>query len=111
MARRILFDPRYSFVLPERTTWEVKRYLPLLAEKSGVSEEDLLLAFEQMPIQAVGDEQYRHRFRETEVLGLRDPRDRDLVALALVLDAPVWTHDRDLIDLAGIRTRTDRDLI
>jgi predicted nucleic acid-binding protein len=109
-ARRILIDSRYEFVIPERITWEVKRYLPMLAGKSGVSEPDLLLAFEQMPIEAIGDAFYADRFADIARLGLRDRHDADLVALALALNAPVWSHDKDLLSLIGIAVLVDAQL-
>src|SRR4051794_39926349 len=111
LARRILFDLRYRFITPERTTWEVKRYLPLLSRKTGVSEPDLLLAFEQMPIEAVGDGRYLQELSQVPRLGLRDPHDSDLVALARTRECPIWTHDRDLLDFPAVRTVTDRDLL
>jgi predicted nucleic acid-binding protein len=110
LARRILFDGRYEFVIPERITWEVKRYLPVLARKSGVSEEEVLTAFEQMPLEAVGDSLYAARFADVARLGLRDRKDQDLVALALVLDVPIWSHDKDLLSLSGVTVFVDGDL-
>ena len=110
LALQLLYDLRYQFIIPERTTWEVKRYLPMLAGKSGVPESVLLLAFEQMPLEAVGDRHYMHRFPDVAQTGLRDPHDRDLVALALERNAPIWSHDKDLHALTGIKALTDRDL-
>ncbi len=109
-ARRIFLERPYRFLIPERTTWEVKRYLPLLSRKSGVSEADLLLAFEQLPLEAVGDSEYLHCFPTVVEMALRDPKDRDLAALALARGATVWSHDKDLLELSGLRTVTDHDL-
>jgi predicted nucleic acid-binding protein len=109
-ARRILYDRRYRFIIPERTTWEVKRYLPFLAAKSRVSEADVLQAFEQMPLDAVGDRFYLHRLPDAHRLGLRDPNDADVVALALERGALIWSHDKDLLALSGVRTVMDGDL-
>jgi hypothetical protein len=47
---RILFDSRFQFITTERTTWEVKRYIPLLAKKLGLAELEILSAFESLPI-------------------------------------------------------------
>jgi len=110
-ALQILYDSRYRFLMPERTTWEVKRYLPFLASKTGVPEADILSAFEAMPVEARGDFHYLCHFPEVARLGLRDPHDRDLVALALAEHAPIWSHDKDLLNLQGIKAVEDGDLL
>ena len=47
-----LFNDLFRCVTTERTTWEVKRYIPMIAERSGVPEEEILYLFETFPLEA-----------------------------------------------------------
>ena len=45
-AAELLFDPRFELLTTERTTWEVKKYLPELSDYTERSPADLLLLCE-----------------------------------------------------------------
>lgn len=108
---RMLFSPLLRCVTTERTTWEVKRYIPMIAERSGVSEAEVLSLFETFPLMA-----YQSSFYEayialaTERIGERDPKDVDILALVYRLKTPLWTEDQDLQGLDDIQTIATEEL-
>ncbi len=61
-------------------------------------------------VEMVEKTDYAH-MRERAIKRLpRDPEDWDLVALALTLDAPIWTKDKDFIG-SGIATWTTQTVL
>jgi predicted nucleic acid-binding protein len=95
----------------ETTLEEVHRYLPLLARKKALDLEDLLIAFATLPIQVYHPAFYASRIAQAKkLIGDRDPDDVPLLALALALDAPVWSNDRDFEGL-GHPVFTTGDLL
>ena len=76
---------------------EVARHLPGLAAKRGLDEAQLLAALQVMPIQWKAAADYQDQREEAEKrIAERDPDDWPTVALALKLDLPVWSQDKDL---------------
>ena len=51
-ALQLLFNPLFFFVTTERTTWEIKRYISVIAEQLGIAEIEVLNTFEDFPIRA-----------------------------------------------------------
>lgn len=107
----LLFNPLFRCYTTERTTWEVKRYIPMISERSGVPEADVLTLFETFPLTAHQSSFYEERrVLATERIGARDPKDIDILALTYKLEAPLWTEDPDLRDLNDIYTVSTEDL-
>lgn len=110
-AFQLLFSGLLRCVTTERTTWEVKRYIPMISEQSGVPEAEVLALFEMFPLIAYQSSFYEdHITLATERIGKRDPKDIDILALTYRLKTPLWTADRDLRDLADIQTVTTGEL-
>lgn len=110
--RRILFDSRFHFITTERTTWEVKRYIPFLAQKLGLAELEILSAFESLPITAYQSRDYEHQLpRAHELIAARDPKDVDVLALALATGAPLWSQDRDFEGIEEIIWVTTEEML
>ncbi len=90
---------------------EIARHIPRLASKRGL---DPTLAVRSAPGHAdrlAGRKQYDdHREEAEKHIADRDPDDLPTVALALKLDLPVWTQDKDHTD-AGIEVFTTGDLL
>jgi predicted nucleic acid-binding protein len=55
----ILFDGKFQFVTTKFTLEEVKKYLPRLEKKIGVSKEELLSLLEDLPIKTYNRNFYR----------------------------------------------------
>jgi len=87
------------FATTEFTVEEIKKYIPRLAHKSGLPEEILFFDLALLPLKIYSKEFYRDKMEQAkEKIGKRDPKDIDLLALALELRAPLWTNDRDFED-------------
>jgi len=117
-ALPILFDPRRRFITTEKTTWEVKRYIPTIvgklqaAGKTAWTEDRLEQHFHQLPIAAFADEFYHSFLLEAHrLIGPRDPEDADLLALALQTKFPVWTEDRDFDSIPGVEVLRTFELV
>jgi predicted nucleic acid-binding protein len=111
-ARRILIHPHGPRVpATEAVRQEVMEYAPILARKRGLEFGDVQAAVAAMPVEWQGADDYS-RFREQalERIGHRDPDDWPTVALALALDLPVWSQDKDLED-SGLRVYTTGQLL
>ncbi|MBI4378131.1 MAG: PIN domain nuclease [Nitrospinae bacterium] len=85
--------PLYTTVFNFR---EVERYIPILSAKRGISAEGLYLALSILPLIICDENFYREKIRKARTLtGKRDPDDIHLLALALKLECPLWSNDKD----------------
>jgi predicted nucleic acid-binding protein len=90
---------------------EIARHLPGLASKRGLDQALLFAALQVMPIAwkpAIDYDDYREEAEER--IAARDPDDWPTVALALKLNLPVWSQDKDLAE-AGLEVFTTGDLL
>jgi predicted nucleic acid-binding protein len=99
------------FCVPDVCIEEARRYIADLAERRGIPEKEALAVLGRVGeiVQPV-DRSLYEELRETaqERVGLRDPDDWPVAAVALLLDAPIWTEDQDFFG-SGIATwTTDR---
>lgn len=111
-ARLILASPKVDEVLTtEPTLAEVQEYAAVLAERKRLSADLLLLAVASLPVTVVPQKDYASRLAEARRrIGRRDPDDVPLLALALKLDIPVWSNDKDFADV-GVDCYTTEDLL
>jgi predicted nucleic acid-binding protein len=80
----------------EHTFTEVEEYALVLAKKKRLPHDILLLALAALPVTVVSRSQYAKTMPEaTKRIGLRDPDDVELLALALHFRIPIWSNDRD----------------
>ena len=117
-ALPILCDPGFRFLTTEKTTWEVKRYIPTIVEKlkaagkTAWSEARLERLFHQLPVAAFGDDFYGSLLPEARrLIGERDSEDVDLLALTLQTKLPLWTEDRDFDSIPDIEIVRTSELI
>jgi predicted nucleic acid-binding protein len=95
-ARRVFNRPKIEVVTTAFTLAEVFEYLPVLAESRNVALELLEWQLRLLAIRVCSPNLYRESVPEAmRLIGGRDPDDAELVALALSLDIPIWTNDRD----------------
>ena len=111
-ARRVFFESRIrEFAVPERVITEVQRYVPRLAQKLGVEQAFLEYALNLLPLRVYPARRYAGAVREARRrIERRDPTDVDLLALALRLDVPIWSNDRDFED-SGVSRFTTAELL
>lgn len=90
---------------------EIARHLPRLAAKRRLDQALLLAALQVIPIDWKPASDYDDLEEEAKRrIAARDPDDWPTVALALKLDLPVWSQDKDLRD-AGVEVFTTGDLL
>ena len=112
VARKIFFDPRFRFITTDFTLNEVKKYLSFIAEKAKKQEKDILQALELLPVISYSQQKYQHKLITAEqLIGQRDPKDEDILALALSNQAILWTEDKDFDNIPGILIVHTKDLL
>lgn len=111
-ARMILFSGKFNFMTTEHTIWEVKKYIPELAMQSDLPAGEIFYAFDHFPIITMPPVMYDERRQQAEeLIAHRDPKDVDILALALKLDVPLWTNDRDFHDIPDLKIFTTADML
>jgi len=95
-ALKGFWDARISLYTTASTLREVLEYAPRLAEKADIPLQEALASLSLLPLTVYGRSFYKSKLPEAhELIGKRDPDDVDLLALALKLNLPVWTNDKD----------------
>jgi predicted nucleic acid-binding protein len=90
---------------------EVFEYLPALAKKKRLELDTLLLAYAALPVTIVERSEYQQKLPTARRrIGKRDPDDVDVLALALMLNLPVWSNDNDFED-SGVEWHTTAELL
>ncbi len=90
---------------------EIACHLPRLATKRGLDQALLFAALQVMSIEWKPAADYEgQRALAEKRISARDPDDWPTVALALKLDLPVWSQDKDFAD-AGLEVFTTGDLL
>jgi predicted nucleic acid-binding protein len=111
-AADLLFNPNFDLHTTERTTWEVKKYLPQLAEYTEVTSAHLLYLFELIPVRACQSEEYKTSLSTARLLiGDRDPCDVDILALTLETGVPLWSNDSDFEKIDEITLLKTEDVL
>ena len=90
---------------------EIACHIPRLAVQRHLDPALLFAATQVMPVQWRAESDYEALRDEAEHrIAWRDPDDWPTVALALTLDLPVWSQDKDLRD-AGVEVFTTGELL
>lgn len=111
-ANRALNHPAVEEILTtEATLSEVQEYAGRLAQKKHLPLDVVCSPSPHFPSRYSSVRIYVSSMPEArERIGVRDPGDVDLLALALHLDIPVWSNDNDFRD-AGIVWYTTASLL
>jgi predicted nucleic acid-binding protein len=111
-ARLVIASPHEpKCIATEAVAHEIARHVPRLAAKRDLDPALLLAALQVMPIEWKPAISYKGQRKEAEKrIADRDPDDWPTVALALELDLPVWSQDKDL-SIAGIEVFTTGELL
>jgi len=111
-AKRVLEHPDVEEVFSaESVLGEVREYIGALAEKKGLDVTLLYLTLASLPITVVAEMYYESQRAEAlRRIGERDPDDAELLALALHLEAPVWSNDNDF-EVADVEWYTTAQLL
>lgn len=94
ILRRLEFKTHVHTALP--TFIEVLEYIPVLTEEKEIPLEDAFISLQLLPIEIHEPSFYQETYAEARRrIYARDPDDVPLLALALKLNCPIWTNDRD----------------
>ena len=86
-------------------------YLPSVGARRGLDVAKLMEELRLLPVTVVQLEAYRPLEHEARPrMAARDPDDWPTVALALALDLPIWSQDKDLEE-SGVRVYTTGQLL
>lgn len=107
-ARRALFaSVNTDFFAPALIRDELVRRVPKILALSVISPSVLSALLEDLfsRVTVIPLEGFAHRMAEAIELTTRANAqgDEDYVALALALNAPIWTYDRDFHRISGVR--------
>jgi predicted nucleic acid-binding protein len=111
-ANLILQHPEVEeIVTAEETLDEVQDYALELASKKRLRQDQVLLAIATLPVTVIEQRIYAAEIDEaTRRIGERDPDDIPILALALTLNVPLWSNDKDFKD-AGVEWYTTERLL
>ena len=106
--RTLLSLNRVELFAPACVGDELVKHAPRIARRAGLSTEVVLSLIEDLlsRVSIVQPQGYRGYLNKASSLAERAGAlgDEDYIALALALDAPIWTLDKDFGRIAGIRT-------
>ncbi len=110
-ARTVLFSGAFAFITTERTTWEVKKYIPEISGWTAIPESELFQNLDRIPVVAKQTSEYDEKRKQAEdLIASRDPKDVDILALALRFNTAIWTNDKDFKDLHELQIFTTADM-
>ena len=92
------YKTRIDFFTPTFCYEELRKHIPKIAKAKNLPVEPFHEAIEKLEkvVLPLDKEIYSHKEREAkERISERDINDWPIVALALMLNCPVWTEDRD----------------
>lgn len=110
-ALRIFLKEDIEFVTTQYNIDEVREYLSVLADQYALSEEILESQFKLLPLKVYPAHFYEDFVqRAAKKLSGRDEDDIGLLALAMKLNVPVWSNDKDF-QHSGIEIYTTANLL
>lgn len=110
-ARAVFLAGETVFYTTAGNYREVERYIPVLAAKRNLAAEDLYLALSMLPVIVCDVSFYSEKIKKAkQMIEGRDSDDVHLLALALKLNCPIWSNDKDFEKLE-IEVYTTLDLL
>ncbi|ADC64864.1 Nucleotide-binding protein, PIN domain protein [Ferroglobus placidus DSM 10642] len=105
--RRILFLPFLELYTVQYAFEEIEKHKDVLLTKVSKSAFDLILFKAKLKVKSVGFSSKDEKYIQTakKMANEFDPDDFPFIALALKLNAPIWTNDKKLI-VHGLKSGT-----
>jgi predicted nucleic acid-binding protein len=105
------FEEKVSFYTPDVCFQEARKYIPDVSERRRIDANVGLDVLDELAqfVESVD----RSLYEEYEEIArgrvaIRDPNDWSVVAVALLLDFPIWTEDQDFFGSGVATWTTDR---
>ena len=90
---------------------EVERYIPILASKRNIPLENLYMSLSLLPISVCDEDLYKNKINQAKrMIDKIDPDDVHLLALALKLNCPIWSNDKDF-EGSGVKVYSTLEMI
>ncbi len=106
-ALRVLTDYDIEVHVSRFNCDEVEEYLPALASKYRLSREIVEMQWRLLPLRIHAEADYEPQFEDARSrLAKRDPDDAHPLALAMALELPLWSNDKDLDGHGATRLTT-----
>jgi len=110
-ALRIFAEADFLIVTTEFNLNEVQQYIPILSKKYKIDQEVLEIQFRLLNLKPFPKEYYCDFITNAiNLIAGRDPKDADLLALALKENIPIWSNDKDY-DNTGVKVLTTAELL
>jgi len=112
-GRRVLqilekYEDEARFYTPDVCFQDAKRYIPVISKDRGFDVDLSLSVLDQIGRLVEGVDRSLYEEYESTArrrIELRDPEDWPVVAVALLLEMPIWTEDQDFFG-SGVATWT-----
>jgi predicted nucleic acid-binding protein len=106
-----MYEDVATFYSPDVCFEDARHYVSRVLQKRGLSPEPGLSVLAQLSelVETVDLSLYgEYELLARERIEIRDPADWPVVAVALLLDLPIWTEDQDLFGSGVATWTTDR---
>ena len=114
-TREILLTYEQEFCFPEKSLQKIRKYKPLIQQKSGLSDLDFLKLFHSLLkfVRIIPDEELLDFWDEAkQIMEHIDPEDVTFIAAALSQDnAIIWSDDRHFEKQDKVITLKTKDLV
>lgn len=114
-VRALLLNPNHQFYVPEYALEEVQKHLPLLKEKTKLSEAEIKLALSILltNIRIIPSEDVSAKWNEAnQIIGSIDKNDIPFAAASLSLAGDgIWSDDKDFKRQRRIEVFTTKEMI
>lgn len=113
-TRKIILFSDYSFFIPEFIFEELNKHKGIILEKAHISEEELKEVFneiiENSNIQIIPKSEFNNNIMPAKEI-TPDPDDVHYFALALKLNCPIWSNDKDLKKQNNVKVYSTEDIL
>jgi predicted nucleic acid-binding protein len=105
------FEEQASFFSPDVCFQDAREYIPDVAARRGIDRSACFLVLENIIqiVESVDRSLYESQEQVArERVSPRDPEDWPVVAVALLMDLPIWTEDQDFFGTGIASWTTDK---
>jgi putative PIN family toxin of toxin-antitoxin system len=114
-TRELILNETFEYYLPEIVISEVKKYLPYIIQKSGLTEEEIKKFLNTLleNLKLVPLDEYEEKMDEAmEIIGKIDEKDTQFIAIALsIKNNGIWSNDKHFDEQTKIKTYKTIDII
>ena len=113
-SRSILKNTEYNFFTPEFALEEIWKYKSLIQKKAGISEQEfsVFLFLLSYKVKFISSEEYTKQMPlAVSIMGHIDKKDVPFIAVALALNASIWSDDEHFVKQNKVKIFKTEDLL